>query len=80
MKTSTLQVSLSDLSDAYPSGVYSERFGCFYFLDMDGELAYFIKYENGMFENEVQYVDFDTLSNSERHECEIISAHIAINS
>jgi hypothetical protein len=80
MKTSTLQVSLSDLSDSYPSGVYSERYGCFYFLDYDGELGYFIQYENGMFETEVQCVDLDTMSEDEADEIRMIedSIHLRI--
>lgn len=77
--TSTL-LSFDNIEAAYPNGILSERHGCYYFLDQDEELAYFIQYENGNFESEPQYVDLDTLSDIERHECELIAAHIAAHS
>ena len=77
--TSTL-LSFDEIEAAYPLGILSERHGCYYFLDQDEELAYFIQYENGKFESETQYVDLDTLSPMERYECELIAAHIAMNS
>lgn len=78
--TFTLRLSLDDIENAYPNGILSERHGCYYFLDMDGDLAYYIQYENGMFEPEVQYVDIDTLAENEAEECNLIAAHIAFNS
>ena len=72
-------LSLSELQNRYPSGVYSEAHGCFYFLDYDNELGYFIKYTHGNFESETQYVDLDTLADDERSECESVAAQIARN-
>jgi len=72
-------LSLSDLQDRYPSGVYSEARGCYYFLDYDNELGYFIQYTDGNFESETQYVDLDTLADDERSECESVAAMIALN-
>ena len=73
-------ISFEDVENRYPNGILSERHGCFYFLDQDGELGYFIQYDNGKFEDEVQYPDLDTMTNYERYECELIAAHIAIHS
>ena len=78
MTQSTL-LNLTDLQDRYPSGVYSEAHGCYYFLDYDNELGYFIEYTDGQFEPETQYVDLDTLADDERQECESVAAQIARN-
>ena len=72
-------INLTDLQDRYPSGLYSEEHGCYYFLDYDLDLGYFIQYTNGQFESETQYVDFDTLADDERQECETISNQILLN-
>ena len=80
MYTTSTLVSFNEIENAYPNGMLSERHGCYYFLDQDGELAYFIQYENGMFEPETQYTDLDTLSPMERYECELIASHIAKHS
>lgn len=79
-KYSPTLLTLEEVETAYPNGFISERHGCYYFLDQDEELAYFIQYDNGKYESEVQYVDLDTLSDIERHECELIAAHIAMYS
>ena len=80
MTTKLKSISLEQLQTAHPSGVYSERHGCYYFVDYDGDLGYFIEYTNGNFESEPQWVDLDTLADDEREECENIAAHIAIRS
>ena len=79
-KYSPTLLTLEEVETAYPNGFISERHGCYYFLDQDEELAYFIQYDNGKYESETQYVDLDTLSDIERHECELIAAHIAMYS
>ena len=76
MKTSTLQVSLSDLIESYPSGVYSERYGCFYFVDYDGEFGYHSQLTNGNFESGPGYVDFDTMEESEADNIRMIEVNI----
>jgi hypothetical protein len=68
---------LAALQMAYPSGLYSEDHGCFYFLDHDGDLGYFIAYENGTFEDEAQYVDLDCIDDDVREECLRVAATIA---
>ena len=73
-------LTLTELENAYPNGFQSFRHGCYYIIDQDGELGYFIKYIDGKFEPEVQYVDFDTLEDDVRAECEVIAAHISTNS
>ena len=73
-------LSLSDLQNRYPAGVYSEEHGCYYFLDYDQELGYFIQYTHGNFESETQYVDLDTLADDEREECEAVALAIALQS
>ena len=80
MNTSTSLLSFTELQNAYPNGVFSARHGCYYFLDQDSDLAYFIQYIDGTFEPEVQYVDIDTLAEDEVKECKLIAAHIAIYS
>ena len=79
MTRTQMLLSLSELQNRYPSGVYSEAHGCFYFLDYDNELGYFIQYTNGNFESEIQYTDLDTLADDERSECESVAAQIARN-
>ena len=65
MTLTKMLLSLSELQNRYPSGVYSEAHGCFYFLDYDHDLGYYIQYANGQFESETQYVDLDTLADDE---------------
>ena len=74
-----MTLSLSELQNRYPSGVKSDAHGCFYFLDYDGDLGYYIQYENGSYESETQYVELDTLADDERSECEAIAAQISLN-
>ena len=80
MSTTATPLSLTELENAYPNGFQSFLHGCYYFLDQDGDLGYFIQYVDGKFEPEVQYVDFDTLAENERAECEVIAEYISINS
>ena len=70
------ELSLQDVTNRYPSGVYSARHGCYYFVDYDGDLGYFIQLANGSFEDNVQYVDFDTMSDDEREDIEAILKEI----
>ena len=60
-------LSLSQVQDRYPDGVVSENFGCFYFMDQDNDLGYFIQYK-GKYEPEPQYVEWETLSDEECQE------------
>ncbi len=59
-------LSLNDVTDRYPDGFYSENHGCYYIMDYDGDAAYFIQLSNGNFEEEVNYVDFDTMSKEDK--------------
>ena len=54
-------LSLQQLKTSHPGGEYCEEHGCFYFMDYDGDLGYFIQYNTGEFENEANSVDIDTL-------------------
>ena len=71
------QLSLQDVQNRYPNGIKKEGYGCYYFVDYDGDLGYFIQLVDGSFEDNVQYVDFDTMSEDEAEELRIIQAHIA---
>ena len=71
------ELSLQDVTDRYPSGVYSARHGCYYFVDYDGDLGYFIGLQNGNFDEESGYVDFDTMNVVEAEELRLLQAHIA---
>ena len=62
----TESISLEEVTNRYPDGCYSEAHGCYYFMDYDGEVGYFIQNADNSFESEVQYVDFDTMSGDER--------------
>ncbi len=73
-------MTLTELQTAHPSGVYSERHGCYYAMDYDNELGYFIQYNNGEFEKDWNGVELDTLDEELREEVELIAAHICINS
>ena len=79
MSTTTTLLSLTELENAYPSGFVSFQHGCYYIIDQDGELGYFIQYNDGKYEPELQYVDFDTLEDDVREHCELIAAHISFN-
>ena len=54
-------LTLNDLKDRYVDGLHYPQHGCFYFMDYDNELGYFIEMNDGTFENDVNYVDLDTL-------------------
>ena len=51
----------------YPNGIYIARHGSYYFLDQDGD-GYFIA-TDGTFEEEVGYVEFDTIDEDDAEEC-----------
>ena len=72
-------ISLTDLQTAHPYGVYSERFGCYYTLDYDNEMGYFRQLNDGSFESDWNFVDFDTLDENTCNELELIVSHITIN-
>ena len=75
MTSTTL--TLTEVETSYPCGVYVARHGSYYFLDMDGELGYFIAMADGTFENEVGYVEFDTIDEDDAEECRRIAAYLA---
>jgi hypothetical protein len=72
-------MTLTDLQTAHPYGVYSERHGCYYTLDYDNEMGYFIQLNDGSFESDWNFVDFDTLDENTCNELELIVSHIAVN-
>ena len=72
-----MRQSLESLQAAHPSGIHCPEHGCFYFLDYDDELGYFIEYNDGQFEPEPDWVELDTLADDERRECELIAERIA---
>ena len=80
MTTKLKSISLEQLQTAHPSGAYLERHGCYYTVDYDNEMGYFRQLNDGSFEDSWNFVDFDTLADDEREECENIAAHIAIRS
>ncbi len=59
-------MTLTDLQTAHPDGYHSEAHGCYYFADYDGDAAYYIQNADDSFENEVNYIDFDLLSEGEK--------------
>jgi len=68
----TKTISLAELQDAHPYGVYSERHGSYYTLDCDNEIGYFIKLIDGSFETEWNWVELDTMSEEEaEYICEV---------
>ena len=62
----TQSISLEDVQNRYPDGYHSTAHGCYYFVDMDGDAAYYIQNANNSFENVVNYIDFDILSTTEK--------------
>ena len=72
-------MTLNELQTAHPYGVYSELFGCYYTVDYDNEMGYFIQLNDGSFENSWNFVDFDTLDDNMRDELDTIAAHIFFN-
>ena len=75
----TKMITLEKLQEAHPWGVYSEQHGCYYSMDYDNELGYFIEYTNGQFENDWNWVELDTLDEELREEVELIASHICVN-
>ena len=73
-------MTLTELQTAHPYGAYSERFGCYYTVDYDSELGYFRQLDDGSFESDWNWVDFDILGEDIRNAIELIAAHICINS
>ena len=69
-------MTLTELQTAHPYGVYSERFGCYYTLDYDMEMGYFIELNDGSFDKDWNFVDFDTLGDNLRDELEVIANNI----
>ncbi len=69
-------MTLTDLQTAHPYGVYSELHGCYYTLDYDMEMGYFIQLNDGSFESDWNFVDFDTLDDNLRDELEVIANNI----
>ena len=72
-------MTLNELKDAHPYGVYSERFSCYYTVDYDNEMGYFKQLDDGSFDDNWNFVDFDTLGNKMRYELERIAAYIFYN-
>ena len=72
-------MTLTDLQTAHPYGVYSERFGCYYTVDYDNEMGYFRQLNDGSFESDWNFVDFDTMDDNTRDELELIVSHILVN-
>ncbi len=68
-----------DLQTAHPYGVYSERFGCYYTVDYDSEMGYFRQLNDGSFESDWNWVDFDTLDEDMCEELELIAKRISTN-
>ena len=72
-------MNLTELQTAHPAGVYSERYGCYYTVDYDNEMGYFRQLNDGSFETDWNFVDFDTLSEKMCDELELIAAYICVN-
>ena len=47
--------------------------GCCYFVDMDGDLAYYRQMNNGLYEDQVEYVDTDGMD--EETEAFVVGIH-----
>ena len=71
-------MTLNELQTAHPYGVYSERHGCYYTVDYDNELGYFIQLNDGSFESGWNFVDIETLDEKLAEEVESIAAHILV--
>ena len=72
-------MTLTELQTAHPYGEYSEQFGCYYTVDYDSELGYFRQLNDGSFESDWNWVDFDTLSEEEAEKIELIATTIIRN-
>ena len=59
-------ISLEEVQLRYPDGYHSVKHGCYYFADYDGEIGYYIQNADNSFEDQVNYVDFELLSDEER--------------
>ena len=63
------QLSLQDVQlTVIPNWYHRKKvYGCYYFVDYDGDLGYFIQSCKmvTLMKNNVQYVDFDTMSDDE---------------
>ena len=59
--------TLDQLQTFHPEGMYCANHGCFYYLDYDNELAYHIQTREGLFIDEPEYVDIDTLEDDAKN-------------
>ena len=64
----TQSISLEEVQSRYPDGYHSVKHGCYYFCDYDGEVGYYIQNADNSFEDDVNYVEVDTMSDEERAE------------
>ena len=65
-------MTLTELQTSHPYGEYSERFGCYYTVDYDSEIGYFRQLNDGTFETDWNWVDFDTMSEEDaEYICEV---------
>ena len=70
-------LTIEQLNTAHPSGEYYPEHGCYYFVDHDGDLGYFIQYNTGGFECEPQWVDIDTLDEDLQREVLAVAHRIS---
>ena len=65
-------MTLIELQTAHPYGAYCERYGCYYTMDYDNEMGFFRQLNDGTFENDWNWVDFDCLAEDEAdYICEV---------
>ena len=72
-------ISLAELQEAHPYGVYYKPHGSYYTVDYDNELGYFIQLVDGSFETQWNWVDFDTLEETVSDELELLAKNILVN-
>ena len=72
-----MSLTIEQLNTAHPSGEYYPEHGCYYFIDHDGDLGYFIQYNTGEFENEANWVDIDTLEEDLQREVLAVAHRIS---
>lgn len=66
MTTATAPLSLDTLKTRYPDGYHSVAHGCYYFTDYDGEVGLYIEMADGTFDEDISYVELDTMNDADR--------------
>ena len=71
-------MTLNELQEAYPSGIYYELHASFYTLDENNDIGYYGELQDGVFDDVWNRVEYDELEKDIAEDIRSIAAHIRI--